>query len=142
MVNALLDAVTIQLGKTFGNSYKYYVENVEQNLTKPCFTIDALLPTQRSRSPVLYERTIPIVIHYFTEDKTDTKKQCYAMAERITESLEYLPFLNTLLRGEDISWHMVEDVLQLFITYRFTTKKVSSTDGSMEEIVETNITHI
>lgn len=142
MVNAMLDAVTIQLAKTFGGSYKYYVENVEQNLTKPCFTIDTLLPTQRSRSPVLYDRTVPIVIHHFTDDKTNIKKKCYAMAEQLTECLEYLPFLNTIIRGEDISWHIVDDVLQLFITYRFTTKRVGSDEIFMEDVVETNISHI
>ena len=142
MVNAMLDAITVQLAKTFGGSYRYYVENVEQNLTKPCFTIDTLLPTQRARSPVLYDRTVPIVIHYFTEDMENTKKDCYAMAEQLIACLEYLPFKTTILRGEDISWHMVDDVLQLFITYRFTTKKVVSTEDSMSEMVETNISHI
>lgn len=142
MINSMLDAITIQLATTFGGSYKYYVENVEQNLTKPCFTIDTLLPTQRSKSPVLYDMTVPIVIHFFTEDKTDTKKKCYAMAEQLIQCLEYLPFLKTTLRGEDISWHMVEDVLQLFITYRFTTSKLVLTEDTMSEMVETNISHI
>ena len=86
MVNKVLNAVTVQLHSTFGDSYKYYVENVEQNLTKPCFTIDTIIPLQRSKSPMLYDRTMPMVIHYFTEDKKDTKTDCYAKAEKYQHS--------------------------------------------------------
>lgn len=137
MVNSLLNAVTKQLGKTFGNSYHYYVENIEQGLTKPCFTVDLLLPSQRSRSPVLYDRTMPLIVHYFSDCKTTIKNDCYAMGEQVVDCLEYLPFQDTLIRGEDISWQVVDDVLQVFITYKFTTKRVVKSEDAMENIVET-----
>jgi len=141
MVNKVLNAVTVQLHSTFGDSYKYYVENVEQNLTKPCFTIDTIIPLQRSKSPVLYDRTLPMVIHYFTEDKKDTKTDCYAKAEQIVECLEYLPFETTTLRGENISWQIVDEVLQVFITYRFTTAKDIRNLDTMATLEETNVSH-
>ena len=140
MVESLLNAVTKQLGTTFGDKYRYYVEDIEQNLTKPCFTVDMLLPIQRSKSPVLYDRTMPIVVHYFSDSKTNLKQDCYSKGEQIIECLEYLPFKNTLIRGEDISWHMVDDVLQLFITYRFTTKRVTETGDSMQAL-ENNVAY-
>ena len=141
MVNSMLDAVTKQLGTTFGLDYRYYVENVEQGLQKPCFTIDALLSTERSKSPVLYDRTIPIVVHYFSDSKTNIKKDCYEMAERTLECLEYIPYEKTILRGENISWQIVDDVLQIFITYRFTTVMSKATADNMEEIIETTVRH-
>ena len=141
MVNKILNSVTVQLHSTFGDSYKYYVENVEQNLTKPCFTIDTIIPLQRSKSPVLYDRTMPMVIHYFSEDKKDTKTDCYAKAEQIVECLEYLPFQNTILRGENISWQIVDEVLQVFITYRFTTAKVIENLDNMASLEETKVSH-
>jgi hypothetical protein len=137
MVNSLLTAVTKQLGTTFGTSYHYYVENVEQGLQKPCFTVDMLIPLQRSRSPVLYDRTMPLVIHYFSDSEKDLKKDCYAMAENTVECLEYLPFQNTLLRGEDISWQIVDDVLQIFVTYKFTTKVVTEIEDAIDEVTTT-----
>jgi hypothetical protein len=121
MVNSILNAVTKQLGMTFGNDYHYYVEDVEQDLKTPCFTVDVIIPLQRSKSPVLYDRTMPIVIHYFSDSENNLKNNCYAMGERIVECLEYLPFKNKTLRGEDISYQMVDDVLQVFVTYKFTT---------------------
>lgn len=141
MVNSILDAVTKQLGKTFGLDYRYYVENVQQDLVKPCFTIDMLLPTERSKSPILYERTMPMVIHYFSGSKENLKKDCYAMAERTLECLEYIPYEKTMLRGEDISWQIVDDVLQIFITYRFTTVMSKATIDNMEEILDTTVRH-
>ena len=140
MVNTFLTAVTKQLGTTFGASYRYYVENVEQGLQKPCFTVDLLTPLQRSRSPILYDRTMPLVIHYFSGSEKDLKKDCYSMAEQIVECLEYLPFDTTLLRGEDISWQIVDDVLQVFVTYKFMTKKVIEEETSLETLTA-NVGH-
>ena len=133
----MLSGISNQLYEVFGSDYKYYVENVEQKLSKPCFTIDSLTPLQRSRSRLLYDRTIPIVVHYFTSDKELTKKDCYEKAELIVEALEYVPFDGALIRGEDISWKIVDDVLQVFVTYRFITKKLTSNEDDME-IVETS----
>lgn len=140
MVEHILNAVTKQLGTTFGNNYRYYVENVEQDLKKPCFTVDVLIPLQRSKSPLLYDRTMPLVVHYFSDSKENNKKDCYVKGEQIVECLEYLPFEGTLIRGEDISWTIVEDVLQVFITYRFTTKRVVETEETMETI-ENDVTY-
>ena len=136
MVNKLLNAVTVQLYSKFGDPYKYYMETVEQKLTKPCFTADMIIPLQRSKSPVLYDRTMPIVIHYFTTDKKDTKADCYEKAEQIVECLEYLPFESTVLRGENISFEIVEEVLQVFITYKFTTRLDTPIDDPMGEVVD------
>lgn len=141
MVNSLLNAVTKQLGQTFGASYRYYVENVEQNLTKPCFTVDTLIPLQRSKSPVLYDRTMPMVVHYFSDSKTNLKQDCYSIGEQLVECLEYLPFKNTILRGQDISYQIVDDVLQVFITYKFTTRLVTEEVDPMDEYVE-NVHHV
>lgn len=140
MVNKLLNAVTKQLGTSFGSSHHYYVENVEQKLTKPCFTVDLLIPITRSKSPILYNRTMPMVIHWFGDSKNSIKKDCYAMGEQIVECLEYLPFEGTLIRGEDISYQIVDDVLQVFITYEFTTKKETAVEDSIET-VGMNVAH-
>lgn len=137
MVNSLLDAVTTQLGKTFGTSYRYYVENVEQGLTTPCFTIDLLDLSERAKSPVLYDRTMPIVIHYFSGSKSNIKRDCYSKAETILECLEYIPFQNTILRGENMTWRVVDDVLQVHVTYKFTARMSRGTEENMESILDT-----
>lgn len=141
MVNSILNAVTKQLGTKFGDSNHYYVEDVEQGLIKPCFTVDLLIPLQRSKSPVLYDRTMPLVIHWFGDSKENIKKDCYAMGEQVVECLEYLPFKGTFLRGEDISYQVVDDALQVFITYKFTTIKVTEQEDAPEEL-NANVAYI
>jgi hypothetical protein len=59
------------------------------------------------------------------------------MAERVLECLEYIPYENTMLRGEDLSWQIVDNVLQLFITYKFRTVMSKETEDNMEEILGT-----
>ena len=59
------------------------------------------------------------------------------MAERALECLEYLPFQDSILRGENISWQIVDDVLQIFITYKFTSVMSKATEDNMEEILDT-----
>jgi hypothetical protein len=46
--------------------------------------------------------------------------------------LEYLPFEGSIIRGENISWQIVDDVLQVFVTYKFTTKRVTELDDLIE----------
>lgn len=140
MVNSILNAVTKQLGTTFGDKYRYYVENVEQGLKKPCFTAQVIVPLQRKRSPVLYDRTMPMVIHYYSDSNNNIKQDCYAMGERVVECLEHLPFNDAIIRGEDISWTIAEDVLQVFVTYKFTTKLVTEVEDAIEELA-TSVTH-
>lgn len=141
MVTSVVNAVTKQLGTTFGNAYRYYVEDIEQGVTKPCFHVAPRITLQRSKSPVLYDRTIPIVVHYFSGSSNNLRNDCYSMGEQIVECLEYLPFKNTLLRGEDISFQMVDDVLQVFVTYSFTTIRDEEPVSEMETLLR-RIAHI
>jgi hypothetical protein len=74
-----------------------------------------------------------------TDSKSDLKRDCYNMAERALECLEYIPYENSILRGEDISWQLVDDVLQIFITYKFTTVMSTETETNMEELIQSSV---
>ena len=142
MVNDLLNAITVRLHSTFGDKYKYYLEDVQQGLSKPCFTIDTISSRKRSTSPVLYDRTVPMVVYYFHDNKTEMKKASYAIAEQVSECLEYLPMLGKLLRGYDIRWEMVEeDVIAIYVTYKFTAINVDDTEN-MGELDKVGVSHM
>ena len=140
MVNQLFDDITRALYKEFGDSCKYYVEEIEQNSQRPCFSVGALNPIIESHSLVRYTRITPIVIHYFTDkDATnDAKKDVHRVAERLWQTLEYLEFNGNLIRGDSISWDVVEGVLQFFITYTFDVYKVEDKvmmeDGTYNDV--------
>lgn len=131
----------MRLHSTFGDSYKYYLEDVKQGLSKPCFTIDTISSMKRSTSPILYDRTVPIVVYYFHDKKSELKKSSYDVAEQVSECLEYLPMLGKLLRGYDISWRMVEeDVIAIFVTYKFTAVNVDDSEN-METLDRVGVSH-
>lgn len=133
MVNLILNSISKSLYSTFGDSYHYYVEGIEQNAIIPCFTLSVLNPLTRSVNHKDYHRTIPCVIHYFTGDKRNSNKDCYLVGEQVLECLEYLSVDGNLIRAEDMSYTMVDDVLQIFLTYRFWTEKPDTTP-TMEDI--------
>ena len=141
-MNDIVNAISKALYTTFGSDYRYYVEDVEQNLKTPCFTIELLEPRMRSRNAQLYDRTVPVVVHYITNNKTSLKKEYYGIADQILECLEYLNVNNKIIRGESMSYHIVEDALQLFVTYKFMTidENALVIDNAMDEITG-NITH-
>lgn len=141
MVNKVLNATTTLLGKTFGTDYRYYIENVEQGLTKPCFHVAFLENFSRSRGPVLYDRTFPMIIHFFTDKKENKITECYKMAEMLSELLELITIEGNLVRGKNISWNITDDVLQFFITYEFTTQKVTNSETNMDNIVSKSNTN-
>lgn len=122
MVNNCFNWITVALHNEFGSDYKFYVEEIEQNVKKPCFVVGTLNPLVKARSPVKYRRVVPIVLYYFTnkENTVDAKRDCYEIAERLFDSLEYLRADDdVIIRGSDISWEVVEGVLQFFVTYSF-----------------------
>ena len=133
MVNIVLDSISKALYTTFGNTYHYYVEDIEQSTKLPCFTIGVLNPLNRSVNRKDYYRTVPCVIHFFTNDKKDTVKTCYSIGEQVLECLEYLEIGGRKVRAEDMSYTMVDDVLQVFLTYRFWTEK-TETNIPMEDL--------
>ena len=125
MTNQVLDGVTIALHGKFGDSFSYYVENIEQHLDKPCFAVNALNPLVKAKSQIRYHWTVPVVIHFFTDKEVteEAKKDDYTKASQMLEVLEYITVNGNLIRGEDMEFTVVEDVLQFFITYKFFTYK-------------------
>lgn len=107
----------------YHSEYHYYVETVMQELKPPCFTVDVINPIERSTNKVHYYRTMPVVVHFFTDEQVNHKKTCYAIGERALMALEYITIDDRLIRGEGMEMTMVDDVLQLFITYGYWTDK-------------------
>ena len=123
MINIILNSISKALHTKFGDTFHYYVEDIEQNLTTPCFTIEPLNPMNRSTNKKDYYRIVPCVIHYFSDDKHNTKKDSFNIGEKVLESIEYIDIGGRLIRGEDMEYTITDDVLQIFITYSFWTEK-------------------
>lgn len=124
MVNTVLDSISKTLHSRFGDDYYYYVEGVEQKVKTPCFTMRVNNPSCRSVNHKDYYRTMPCIIHFFSDNKVDTVKDCGRVGEDILDCLEYLKIGDRLVRAENMRYQMVGDVLQVFLTYHFWTEKI------------------
>lgn len=145
LVTELLDWLTINLHSEFGDDYQYYVEEIEQDVSKPCFSVITLEPAVISRGTFKYRKVVPLVIHYFTDcDNTSgAMRDCQSVGERLWNKLEYLSCGDVLLRGEGLSWGMTDGVLQFFVTYTFdimrTEDKTLMDDGLSSEVQIKNL---
>ena len=83
---------------------------------------------------------MPVVIHYFSSANTTTPKhESYAVGEDILEALEYIVIDNRIIRGEDMELTMADDVLQVFVTYKFWTENKTE-PTYMEDLEELHST--
>jgi hypothetical protein len=82
---------------------------------------------------------MPCVVHYFTGEKTDKKKDCYSIGERVLERLEYLEIEGRTVRGYDLSMQIEDDILQVFVTYRYWSRKIADEYDKMEVAEISNV---
>lgn len=142
MINDVIDAITQALHSIFGDDYRYYKEEINQNTEYPCFVVQTLEPMYRSTSLYRYIVTIPLIIYHFGQKNDPLNHQkCYDIATTLYKHLEYLPLdEDNLIRGYNISWEINEGVLQFYITYRIIMINDQSELTKMEDIkTQTNI---
>lgn len=141
MTNNILDAITKTLYSIFGDDYKYYKEEMNQNIEYPCFVVQPLEPIYKSTSQRRYIFTLPLVIYYFGEkNDQNNHEKCYDISSTLWHKLEYLTLdEDTLIRGYNVSWEINDGVLQFYITYRCVMYDEQTDLTKMEEL-KTNIT--
>ncbi|HZG16964.1 MAG TPA: hypothetical protein VE710_18390 [Candidatus Bathyarchaeia archaeon] len=109
---------------------KRYGEEIKEGLTPPCFFVAFLEPSHAQELGRRYMREMPFDVHYFAE----TNKDLITMAEQLTGVLEIVQVGERPIRGVNISWEIVDDVLHFFITYRMQVWKQKPTDPSMQTL--------
>lgn len=140
MVNKTLDAVLTALYTEFGDGYNYLLEQNEQSLDTPAFVVSLIRPTSRGGLWHTYNRILPVVIHYFPKDTLHPRRECYDVAERALEAVETLVIEKVKVSGKELEIQMVENVLQIFVTYDFWTKKIEPIKQPVEEMgLTTNV---
>ena len=155
MIDKTINACTNKLYSEFGSGYTLYVDAPDQNFKTPSFIVDVINPMQERKRPfslrdeegehvvfrpaMMYYRIMPTLIQYFPKDKKG-KHECLQVAERIFNTIEEITIDGKVIRGADFEMQITEDVLQIFVTYRFYTMKVEG-DYETFETVYTDITN-
>lgn len=142
MVRDVISAVSNALYDEFGDSYKIYADNVEQNLQRPCFYINTLRPTVLPGSIGRDILSVPLLIHYFPAT-VGKRLECYAIAEKLFQCLKYPEYNDVMFRGTNLKFDIVDDNLNFRVQYDFftvvqDTDEVKNTIDGIESTVNTN----
>lgn len=139
MINSIIDSISIALNAEFGDCYKNYKEEKKQDLEEPCFFIQCLNPTQRLFLNKRYFRKNQFCIQYFPET-SDKNEECFAVAERLLERLEYLTVNRDLVMGTKMHYEVVDGILHFFVNYDMFVYKIAEIIPIMEEVLaETSV---
>jgi hypothetical protein len=134
MVNDLIDGISVKLNQVFGNGYKIYSEEVKQGLKEPCFLIVSLNPSSTQVIGNRYFRQTPFDIHYFPA-VIGNNEEINGVASRLFDALEYITLLNNdLVRGTEMHYEKVDNVLHFFVQYNLHIRKVVTPEDNMETL--------
>lgn len=137
MVNNLIDGISVKLNQVFGDGVRIYSESVQQGLKEPCFFIAVLNPSQTQSIGNRYFRQHPFDVHYFPVEPGNNE-EIQGVASQLLDALEYVTLLNgDLVRGTEMHYEKVDDVLHFFVQFNMFVNKVVESDP-METLTVNN----
>lgn len=134
MIDKIMEAVSIALNNEFGDSCEIYTEQIEQDLEEPCFLISCINTTKkpfRGGRQCIQNR---LCIYYFPESYK--RRECNDVAERLMQCLEYITADKQMMRGIQMEYEVVDDILNFFVSYE--TFSVKSENNTKMETIENN----
>lgn len=117
MYKDIVDGISIQLNKEFGNEYEIYIDDVKQGLEEPCFFIQLLSSSNKPLLGKRSKRTYTFNIIYFPKEY-GVNNELVRVAEMLMDSLEYITLVNgDIIRGKSMESEVSDGVLNFNITY-------------------------
>ena len=128
--NKILDGISLALRAAYPGS-QINAESVEQGLTPPAFILQLVSSGQSARGKRRWQRSPRFDILYFPEKG---REECYARADELSAALEVITLPGgDMLRGTDITFDVVDNVLHFLISYNHFVCAAAS-DTKMEDI--------
>lgn len=133
MENKIIAGISQKLFETFGSTYSIYTENVEQYLNPPCFYVELLqsnltqIVLNRYRLENLFD------IHFFT-NANEPKNDFMRVADILYDTLEYITVESNFVRGLNMRYQIVDNVLHFFINFNMNVQKEITPTDKMETL--------
>lgn len=142
MLSDVISAVSNALYEEFGEQYRIYADNVEQNLTRPCFFINVVRPALMHSTIGRDKMSVPLIIQYFPTS-VGKRMECYAVADQMFRCLKYPEYNDVMFRGTDMKFDIDDDKLNFRVQYNFNTiivdtDEVKPTIDEIDSTVTTN----
>lgn len=126
MINSIIGAISISLNAEFGDDYEVHPEEIKQDLEEPCFFVFCLNPSTELFLGKRYFKTNNFCIQYFPATD-DAQQECNDVAERMTWALEYITLDDGPIRGTNMRYEVVDDVLNFFVNYDYFMYRIEET---------------
>ena len=133
MLNKITIGIAQSINLEFGDGKKIYIDDLEQGLEEPCFLVTPLTTVENPLLGNRYERNYPFMVQYFPKAKK-YNTECNQVAEQLLNALEYISVDGRLIRGRDITSHVVDGVLNFEVTYKMHVFKKRTSEES--EVME------
>lgn len=134
MQNEIMDAVTRKIFEVFGERYRIYTDDVEQELKEPCFFVSFLQPSEKPLLGRRCQRIYDMSIQYFPESRQPSR-ECNDVADRLMDSMEYIILKDgSMRRGKDRKCRTEDGILTFLVTYDVFFVKPAAAVETMGEV--------
>lgn len=132
MIDLIISGISNALFEAFG--YENHADKIPQDLSPPCFYIQCLEPKIKKYIGTRYLRKNHFVIQYFPRSENNTVTECNSVGEEMFECLEVINADGFFLRGTEMKFEIVDDVLHFFVDYNSFVRKLGQkeTMGSLQ----------
>lgn len=130
-INDVRNAVNAALDSAFPN-IPIAGEEIKQGLTPPYFFVKPLELEHTQELGRRFYRYHPFDVHYFAPDRRN--EGMYAMAERLTEALQWIEVADRPVRGSGMRFEIVDEVLHFFVEYNFHVWAPQPDDPTMQTL--------
>lgn len=107
-------------------------EEIKQGLNPPCFFVRLLEPEHTQELGRRYMRLHPFAVRYYGVDRAN--EDYYDMAERLTSILQQIDVNGVLVRGSEMNFEIVDEVLHFFVNYNFLVWESTPEVPKMQEL--------
>ncbi len=121
MIDLIISGISNALFENFG--YENYANKIPQGLSVPCFYIQCMEPRIKKYIGTRYLRKNHFVIQYFPQSEQNVEAECNSVGEKMFECLEVINADGFFLRGMEMKFEIVDDVLHFFVDYNAFVKK-------------------
>ena len=116
MIKDLFNAIAIALNDEF-DSPLLSIEDIEQNLTPPCFVLRERETTYRPRAHSMRRIDVPVEVLYFPVAERP-REECMDIKQRAFSALECVTDTRGLgYTARDVSAELIDSVLHIYATY-------------------------
>lgn len=136
MINSIIKGISIALDAEFSEKeYEIHMEEIKQGLKEPCFFVRCISSDSRQFMGMRRFMKNQFLIRYFPESGEDLRSECYMVADRMIQCLEYICITTKdMLRGTQINHQVTEDGLDFYVNYDFFVYKVKAEEAVMKSL--------